>query len=55
MTEGRQPAVTLDGAELTEPSPGDVLEEDALDRVLGAERQDLLDGWLDQHGPESSQ
>jgi hypothetical protein len=45
----------LQRPEAGEAPAGDVLEEDPLDRVLRAVRQDLLDGWLDQHGSESSQ
>jgi hypothetical protein len=32
-----------------------VLEEDALDRVAGAELDHLLESGIDQHGRESSQ
>jgi hypothetical protein len=34
---------------------GRVLEENALDRVAGAVLQHLVEGRVDQHGPESSQ
>jgi hypothetical protein len=42
VAERRQPPVPGEGAEVAEAAPGHVLEEDALDRVGGAEVQNLL-------------
>ncbi len=36
----------LERREAAEPAPGDVLEEDALDRVLRAERERLVERRL---------
>src|SRR5439155_13521827 len=48
VAERGQPPLALDAAEASEAAPGDVLEEDALDRILGAEDEDLLDVGLDE-------
>ena len=50
VAERVQPAVLGEPGEAAEPAPGDVLEEDALDRVLGAEGQDLVQRRFDQRG-----
>ena len=50
VAERAQPAVLGEPGEAAEPAPGDVLEEDALDRVLGAEGQDLVQRRFDQRG-----
>ncbi len=52
MAEGSEIASTLDSDELAEPATGDILEEDALDRSLGAEVEDLGQRRHDQstHG-----
>ncbi len=39
-----------DGREAAEPAPRDVLEEDALDRILGTEREHLLERRRDGRG-----
>ena len=45
---GEAPAVTQPG-KAAEPAAGDILEEDALDRVLPAEGENLREPWpLDQ-------
>ena len=50
VAERVEPAVgTRDRGEPTEPAARDVLEEDALDRLLGAEREHLLVARLDDH------
>ena len=41
VAERDEPAAVLERDEAAEPAPGHVLEEDALDRVLGAEREDI--------------
>jgi hypothetical protein len=43
MAERGQAAVSSQSCETAEPTAGDVLEKDALDRILGAERQDLVE------------
>jgi hypothetical protein len=48
MAERDQPLVTFERGEATEPAPGDVLEEDALDRLLGTEVEDLLERRADE-------
>ena len=48
MTERRQGSFALDGAEAAEPAPRDVLEEDALDRLLRAEVEDLVEPRVDE-------
>ena len=50
VTEGRErPVLALDRDEPAEPAAGDVLEEDPLDRILRAEREDLLDPRHGEH------
>ena len=55
VAEGGQATVVREGAEPAQPPSGDVLEEDALHRVLGAELEDLLEPGLDRtfHCPNS--
>jgi hypothetical protein len=48
VTQRGQAAVVGEGAELAQPPPGDVFEEDALHGVLGAELEDLLEPGLDR-------
>jgi len=48
VTERNQRIATDDRGELAEASPGDVLEEDPLDRLLRTERQDLLERRVDE-------
>ena len=43
MTEGLHAPPVHDRAEASEPPPGDILEEDALDRIPCAEIEDLLE------------
>ena len=43
VAERDEPAVALERGEAAEPAPRDVLEEDALDRVLRAEGEDLVE------------
>ena len=52
VAERRQPPVLGERREAAEAAAGDVLEEDALDRILRAEREDLLEPWFDRvsHG-----
>ena len=50
MAERLQPATPLDRREAPEPPACHVLEEDALDRLLRAEREDLLEPGLLQPG-----
>ena len=47
MAEGDETAAVLDAAEAAEAAPRNVLEEDALDRVLGAVLEDLRQRRLD--------
>jgi len=42
VAERVDPAVAGQRGEAAEPATRDVLEEDALDRILGAEGQDLV-------------
>src|SRR5688572_602066 len=42
VAEPGEPVVPCNGDESPQPAPRDVLEEDALDRLPGAEREDLL-------------
>jgi hypothetical protein len=42
VAERLQPAGSLERGETPEATARDVLEEDALDRILRAEREDLL-------------
>jgi hypothetical protein len=55
MAEGGQATVLGKGAEPAQPPPGNVFEEDALHRILGAELEDLLEPGLDRtfHGTNS--
>ena len=55
VAESGQAAVVGEGAEPAQPPPSDVLEEDALHGVLGAELEDLLEPGLDRtfHCPNS--
>jgi hypothetical protein len=55
VTQGGQAAVVGERVELAQAPPGDVLEEDALHGVLGAELEDLLEPGLDRtfHCPNS--
>ena len=46
MEERGEPSPVAHACEPTQAAPGHVLEEDALDRILGAERQDLGMGRL---------
>jgi hypothetical protein len=48
VTKRDQLVVTCDRGELAEAAPRDVLEEDALDRLLRAEREDLLERRVDE-------
>jgi hypothetical protein len=48
MTERRETVVTTKRAEPAEPAARDVLEEHALDRLLGAEGEDLLERRIDE-------
>jgi DeoD family purine-nucleoside phosphorylase len=51
VAERLQPSVRAgDSREATEPAPGDVLEEDALDRLLGAEVEHLVERGRDGCG-----
>jgi hypothetical protein len=48
VAERDEPGVALDGREPTKPSAGHVLEEDALDGVVGAVAEDLVAARLDE-------
>jgi hypothetical protein len=48
MAEREQPAVVLERREAPEAPPPDVLEEDALDRLLCAEVEDLVQRRADE-------
>src|SRR3954468_18627602 len=50
VAERAQAPVLREPGEAAEPAPRDVLEEHALDRVLGAEGQDLVQRRFDQRG-----
>ena len=52
MAERDQSVVLLQAGEAAEPAPRDVLEEHPLDRILGAEAEDLVEGRFVQrlHG-----
>ena len=52
VAQRRERAVLLERAEAPEPAPRDVLEEHALDRILRAEGEDLLEDRLERiaHG-----
>ena len=51
VAERDKPAAPLERGEAAEPAPRDVLEEDTLDRLLRAEREDLLERRIDMpHG-----
>jgi hypothetical protein len=43
MTQSLQAAVSGDREKATKPTAGDVLEEDTLDRVLGAKGKNLTE------------
>jgi len=55
VAESGQATVVRERAESAQPPPGDVLEEDALHGVLGAELEDLVEPGLDRtfHCPNS--
>jgi hypothetical protein len=55
VAERGQAPILGKGAETPQPPPGNVLEEDALHGVLGAELEDLLEPGLDRtfHCPNS--
>ncbi len=55
VAESGQATVVREGTEPAQPPSGDVLEEDALHGVLGAELEDLLEPGLDRtfHCPNS--
>jgi hypothetical protein len=42
------PIVVFDREEPAVPAAGHVLEEHALDRIAGAELEDLLEAWFDE-------
>jgi hypothetical protein len=48
VAERDEPAVARKAREAAEPAPGDVFEEDALDRLLRAEGEDLLERRADE-------
>jgi hypothetical protein len=50
VTQGHQPPVLLEAGETPEPPARHVLEEHALDRVLAAVGEDLVEGGLLQRG-----
>jgi hypothetical protein len=48
VTERDQPAVAFERGEATEPTTRDVLQEDALDRLLCTEVEDLVQRRADE-------
>jgi hypothetical protein len=50
VAQGYQPPVLLEAGEAPEPAPRHVLEEHALDRILAAVGEDLVEGRLLQRG-----
>jgi hypothetical protein len=48
VAERNQPPVALERGEAPEAAPGDVLEEDALDRLLATEVEDLVERRADE-------
>ena len=48
VAQSHEPAAALDAGEPPEPAPRDVLEEDALDRLLPAEVEDLVEPRIDE-------
>jgi len=48
VAERDEPAVLAQPGEAPEPAPRDVLEEDALDPLLRAKGQDLLERRVDE-------
>jgi hypothetical protein len=48
VAERNQPVVAFERREAPEPTARDVLEEDALDRFLGAEAEDLVQRRADE-------
>jgi hypothetical protein len=48
VAERDQPVVALERREATEPATRDVLEEDALDRLLCTEVEDLVERRADE-------
>jgi len=48
VAERNQPVVTFERREATEPATRDVLEEDALDRLLCTEVEDLVQRRADE-------
>jgi hypothetical protein len=47
VAERDQRAPALERGEASEAAPGDVFQEDALDRILCTEVEDLLERWAD--------
>src|SRR5262249_36703184 len=54
MTQRRQAPAFGERREPSEPAPGYVLEEDALDGILGAKGEDLAEGGLERRGHGSN-
>ena len=50
MAERREAKLAVERGEAAEAAAGDVLEKDALDRILGAEGEDLVQGRFLQRG-----
>ena len=48
MAERGQPLVAFERGEATEPASRDVFQEDALDRLLCTEVEDLLERRIDE-------
>jgi len=48
VAERNQPVVTFERREATEPATRDVLQEDALDRLLCTEVEDLIERRADE-------
>jgi hypothetical protein len=48
MAQRGKSLVAADRREPAEPAPRDVLEEDALNRLLGAEGEDLVERRIDE-------
>jgi hypothetical protein len=54
VAEGGQATVVLDRPKAPKASPRHVLEEDALDRILRAEVEDLVEARLDERDHEDA-
>jgi hypothetical protein len=49
VTQRGQPSILVKGGETSETAPRHILEQDSLDRIFGAEREDLMQIRDGQH------